>query len=145
LETLTPEKSIQRINNTKQTEEKNMAENIDVLGGTVGKALEKGKMAVGEIMRITLGVASDFMTPEQIEKRKVLGTAPFIELEVGIPDTGAIFTKTFAYYGGNVPPNSIHGKIVSMYGEITEGGDINLITKEVPGRDGAFVVWDLVL
>jgi len=79
-----------------------MAENIDVLGGTVGKALEKGKMAVGEIMRITLGVASDFMTPEQIEKRKVLGTAPFIELEVGIPDTGAIFTKTFAYYGGNV-------------------------------------------
>ena len=121
-------------------------ENIATLGGTVGTSLEKGKMAEGEILRITLGTASDFHTPEQIEARKVLVNAAFIEMEIIEPESRAIFTKTFSYYGDNVPPNSIHGKLVSMYSDrLSEGGKVNLITKEVGHGDNKFVVWDIVM
>lgn len=122
-----------------------MTQNLKTLGGEVAPGLEKGKVAEGEIIRITLGEASDFMTPEQVEARKVLAKAEFIEMELIEPETQTIFQKTFPYYGNKPPANSIHGKIVSMYGELAEDSKVNLMTKEVGRPGNEFVVWDLVI
>ena len=119
-------------------------ENLPSLTGTVADALEKGQIAKGTIIRITLGEATDFMTEEQIVARKVSPAMKFVEMEVAEPETGTIFQKTFRYYEGNVPANSVQGQLISMYGDLKENAEVNLITKQVGRPGNEFVVWDII-
>lgn len=120
-------------------------ENLTTLTGNVADALEKGVIGKGEIMRITLGEAQDFMTEEQVQMRKVSPVMKFVEIEVIEVETSVLFTKSFRYYEGSVPANSVQGQLIRTYGDIQENSVINLMTKEVgkPGRE--YVVWDIVM
>ena len=123
-------------------------ENVKSLSAEITNGLEKGRMAEGQIIRITQGRATDFMNPEQIEKRQVGEDEPFVEIEIGIPESGVLITKNMKDYtrinGGGVPANSTLGKIMAIC-EIKEDGSVPLITREVNGRDGAFVVWEIAI
>ena len=129
--------------NTKST-----TENVEALSGEITNGIEKGLMAQGEILRITQGLATDVMTVEQIEKRQVKEDDPFVEIEVGIPESGVILTKNMKDYtrinGGGVPAASTLGKIMAIC-EVKVGGSIPLMTREVDGRDGKFVVWEIAI
>lgn len=120
-------------------------ENLNSLTGDVAPALEKGKVSVGEIKRITLGEAQDFMNEEQVQQRKVSPIMKFVEMEVIEVESGTIFTKTFRYYEGSIPSNSVQGQLIRTYNELKENSEVNLMTKEV-GRPGSeFVVWDIIM
>ena len=123
-------------------------ENVKSLSAEITNGLEKGQMAEGTIIRITQGKATDFMNPEQIEKRQVGADEPFVEIEIGIPESGVLITKNMKDYtrinGGGVPANSTLGKIMAIC-EIKEDGSVPLMTREVNGRDGAFVVWEIAI
>ena len=127
---------------------KTTTENVEILTGELTNGLEKGLMAQGEILRITQGNATDFMTVEQIEKRQVAIEDLFVEIEVGIPESGAILTKNMKDYtrinDGGVPATSTLGKIMAIC-EVKVGGNIPLMTREVDGRDGKFVVWEIAI
>ena len=129
---------------TNNTEMKNVKE----LTGEISEGLAKGQMAQGIIIRITQGAATDFMSTEQIESRKVHGDEPFVEIEIGIPETGILITKNMKDYtrvnGGTIPANSTLGKIMGIC-EVKEDGTIPMMTKEVNGRDGKFVVWEIAI
>jgi hypothetical protein len=129
--------------NTKTT-----TENVEALTGELTNGLEKGQMANGEILRITQGLATDVMTVEQIEKRQVKEDDPFVEIEVGIPELGVLLTKNMKDYtrinGGGIPAASTLGKIMAIC-EVKVGGSIPLMTREVDGRDGKFVVWEIAI
>lgn len=122
--------------------------NVTSLTGKISEGLEKGQMAQGVIIRITQGVATDFMTSEQIENRKVNAAEPFVEIEIGIPDSGILITKNMKDYtrvnGGSIPANSTLGKIMGIC-EIKEDGSIPMMAKEVNGRDGKFVIWEIAI
>jgi len=124
-------------------------QNVKALTGEITNGLEKGQVASGVIIRITQGMAPDFMSSEQIEKRQVSEDDPFVEIEVGIPDSGVLIKQNMKDYtrinGGNIPANSTLGKIMSIC-EIKEDGSIPLMTREVPGRDNKpFVVWEIAI
>jgi len=127
---------------------KTTTENVEALTGELTNGLEKGLMAQGEILRITQGLATDFMTVEQIEKRQVSAADPFVEIEVGIPELGVILTKNMKDYtrinGGGIPAASTLGKIIAVC-KVKVGGPIPLMTREVDGRDGKFVVWEIAI
>jgi len=129
--------------NTKTT-----TENVEALTGEVTKGLEKGLVAQGGIVRITQGLATDFMTEEQIIKRQVSIDDPFVEIEVGIPESGVLLTKNMKDYtrvnDGGIPAASTLGKIIAIC-EVKVGGSIPLMTREVEGRDGKFVVWEIAI
>jgi len=119
--------------------------NLTSLSGEVADALEKNKIGVGEIIRITQGDAKDFMTEEQVVARKVTPTMQFIEMEIIELDSKTIFIKSFRYYEGAVPANSMQGQIIATYGELEENSEVNLITREAGKPGNTFVVWDLVV
>jgi hypothetical protein len=127
---------------------KTTTENVEALSGEITNGIEKGLMAQGEILRITQGLATDVMTVEQIEKRQVKEDDPFVEIEVGIPESGVILTKNMKDYtrinGGGIPAASTLGKIMAIC-EVKVGGSIPLMTREVDGRDGKFVVWEIAI
>lgn len=127
---------------------KTTTENVEALTGELTNGLEKGLMAQGEILRITQGFAPDFMTPEQIEKRQVKEDDPFVEIEVGIQELGVLLTKNMKDYtrvnGGSIPAASTLGKIMAIC-EVKVGSSIPLMTREVDGRDGKFVVWEIAI
>ena len=127
---------------------KTTTENVQALTGELTNGLEKGLMAQGEILRITQGTAPDFMTVEQIEKRQVSVDDPFVEMEVGIPESGVLLTKNMKDYTrvgtGGIPVASTLGKIMAIC-EVKVGGSIPLMTREVDGRDGKFVVWEIAI
>lgn len=120
-------------------------ENIKALTGSVADAMEKGVIGKGEIVRITLGEAKDFMTDEQVALRKVSPVMKFIEMEVIVVDVGTLFTKTFRYYEGSVPANSVQGQLIRTYGDLEENSEVNLMTKEVGRPGNEFVVWDIIM
>ena len=122
-----------------------MAENLTVLGGDIAPGLKKGTVSTGEIIRMTLGIATDFMTNEQVAARKVRPEMKFVEMEMVEKETGTIFNKTFRYYEGSIPENSVQGQLISTYGDLHENDTINLIAKETGRADNKFVVWDLIL
>jgi hypothetical protein len=123
-------------------------QNVTALTGEITNGLEKGQFTEGTIIRITQGVATDFMTLEQIEKRQVQADEPFVEIEVGIPESGVLITKNMKDYtrvaAGGIPANSTLGKIMAIC-EVKEDGSVPLMTREVNGRDGAFVVWEIAI
>lgn len=127
---------------------KTTTENVEALSGEITNGIEKGLMAQGEILRITQGLATDVMTVEQIEKRQVRVDDPFVEIEVGIPESGVILTKNMKDYtrinDGGIPAASTLGKIMAIC-EVKVGGSIPLMTREVDGRDGKFVVWEIAI
>ena len=129
--------------NTKPT-----TENVEALTGELTNGLEKGQMANGVILRITQGFATDFMTVEQIERRQVKEDDPFVEIEVGIQESDVILTKNMKDYtrinGGGIPVASTLGKIMVIC-EVAVGNSIPLMTREVEGRDGKFVVWEIAI
>jgi len=125
-----------------------MTENIAALTGDLTEGLKKNQMAEGEITRISIGEAKDFMTPEQCEARKVSPVKAFVEMEIVEKESGTIFTKTFPLYVGNVPENSIMGGLIATYGaELKEMGTVNLMTKAIKGKndDREFVVWEIIV
>jgi len=124
-------------------------QNVKALTGEITNGLEKGQMAEGIIIRITQGDATDFMTPEQIEKRQVKADEPFVEIEIGIPESGVLITKNMKDYtrvnGGGVPANSTLGKIMAIC-KIEQDGTVPLMTREIKGRDGnPFVLWEIAI
>jgi hypothetical protein len=128
---------------------KETTQNVKALSGEITNGLEKGQMAEGTIIRITQGVATDFMSLEQIEKRQVHVDEPFVEIEIGIPESGVLITKNMKDYtrvgAGGVPANSTLGQIMAIC-EIKEDGSIPLMTREVKGKDGKpFVVWEIAI
>jgi hypothetical protein len=46
--------------------------------------------------------------------------------------------------GGGIPAASTLGKIMAIC-EVKVGGSIPLMTREVDGRDGKFVVWEIAI
>ena len=128
---------------------KTTTENVKTLTGEITNGLEKGQMAEGVIIRITQGKATDFMNADQIERRQVGADEPFVELEIGIPESGILITKNMKDYtrvnSGGVPANSTLGKIMAIC-EVKLDGSIPLMTREVGGRDGKpFVVWEIAI
>jgi hypothetical protein len=128
---------------------KETTQNVKALTGEITNGLEKGKMAEGTVIRITQGIATDFMTPEQIEKRQVQADEPFVEIEIGVSESGELITKNMKDYtrvgAGGVPANSTLGKIMAVC-DIKEGGIVPMMTREVKGRDNdKFVVWEIAI
>jgi hypothetical protein len=127
---------------------KETTQNVKALTGEIADKLEKGQFTEGTIIRITQGTATDFMSLEQIEKRQVQVDEPFVEIEVGIPESGALITQNMKDYTrvgvGGIPANSTLGKIMAIC-EIKENGSIPLMTREVNGHDGSFVVWEIAI
>ena len=128
---------------------KTTTENVKSLTGEITNGLVKGQMAEGMIIRITQGNATDFMNAEQIERRQVGADEPFVEIEIGIPESGILITKNMKDYtrvgAGGIPANSTLGKIMATC-EVKEDGSIPLMTREVAGRDGKpFVVWEIAI
>ena len=121
-----------------------MTENLKSLTGEVADALQKNVVGTGEIIRITLGNASDFMTEEQVIARKVTPSMKFIEMEIIETETKTIFTKTFRFYEGSIPANSVQGALIATYGELAENSEVNVVTKEVGKPGNEFVVWDII-
>ena len=121
-----------------------MAENVNKKTGKIVEGLKKGQVGGANIIRITDGVAADFMTPEQIVKRQVQSDEPFTEIELVI--NGTILTKTMKDYtrigDGGIPQNSTMGKIMGIC-ELEEDGTVPMISKEIEGRNGRMCVWDI--
>ena len=127
--------------------------NVKSKTGNLTESLKKGETAIGVIIRITDGLASDFMTLEQVEKRMVNADDPFTEIEIGIPQRGVILKPiSFKDYtrlnGGGIPLNSKMGKIMQIC-ELKEDGNIPLIAKEINinknGINDSFVAWNIAL
>ena len=121
-----------------------MVQNVKSKTGKIVEGLKKGQVGEATILRITDGIASNFMTQEQIVKRQVLPDEPFTEIELVI--NGTVLTKTMKDYtrigDGGIPQNSTMGKIMGIC-ELEEDGKIPMITKEIEGRNGRMVVWDI--
>jgi hypothetical protein len=127
--------------------------NVKEKTGTIADPLKKGTMAEGVIIRITDGLASDFMTPNQIEKRQTKIDDPYTEIEIGIPDKGVILKPiTFLDYTrinkGLIPANSRMAQIMGIC-DLKEDGSIPLIVKEINvvrnGNQESFMTWEIAL
>ena len=121
--------------------------NVKSIIGTVTEGIKKGSMAVGQIRCITQGTAADFMTEQQYTKRQCTADEPFVEIEIAVE--GITVTRTMKDYtrvgAGGVPPNSNLGKLLAAY-DLAEDADINMIAKELTGKDGSsFCLWDIVV
>ena len=122
--------------------------NVQAITGELTNGLEKGLMEQGEIVAIRQGYAIDFMTAEQIEKRQVQADEPFVELSVEVSDLEKPLTKNMKDYtrigAGGIPSASTLGKIMAFC-EVKVGGPIPMMTREVDGREGKFVVWEIAI
>jgi len=121
-------------------------ENVSKKTVNITEGLKKGTVATGKIVRVTDGLASDFMTEDQIIRRQVSADDPFTEIEICVE--GTFVTKTMKDYTkigvGLVPAASTMGKIASVC-EIAEDAEIPMITKEIETRNGKLVVWDIAI
>ena len=121
-----------------------MTENVTKKTGKIVEGLKKGQVGEANIIRITDGIATDFMTPEQIVQRQVQEDDPFTEVELVI--NGTILTKTFKDYtrigDGGIPQASTMGRIMGIC-ELEENGTIPMISKEIEGHNGRMCVWDI--
>jgi len=125
--------------------------NAKSLKGEITEGPQKGQMAEGNIVSITQGLASDYMTPEQIERRQVLSDDPFAEIEIAVEGTlQKMNFKDYSMIGaGGIPENSTMGKVMKIC-DIEEGAIIPMIAQEVTGRPDAsgktstFVAWNVV-
>lgn len=124
-----------------------MAENVTSKTVEVGQAIVKGSMAEGQILRVTDGVAEDFMTPEQCASRQCKPDEPYTEIEIVVE--GSIITKTMKDYtrigNGVVSPNTAMGRFCSLY-DMAKDAAVNMIAREIEGKNGSksYVVWDIV-
>ena len=123
------------------------AKNINKKTVEVGQAIEKGTMAVGTVLRVTDGVAKDFMDEAQVIARQCQPDEPYTEIEIVVE--GSVVTKTMKDYtrvgSGVVSPNTAMGKFCSLY-EMAEDAEVNMIAREIDGKNGGskYVVWDIV-
>lgn len=121
--------------------------NVSKVEVTLGERLKVGQMAEGRILRITEGKATDFMSAENVEKRKALPDDPYLEIEIVCEGTvlPAITMKDYTKIGDNgiVPPNSTLGKLSTVC-DLAEDCVVPMVAQEVQGRDGKpFVVWNI--
>lgn len=127
-----------------------MTTNLSGLAGTVGEAVKVGTIVPGTVLSLTSGIALDYMTSEQCAARKTKETTPYINIEVAIGEYG-IKNKSFPNYSNpadaNQPinPNSIHGKIMGTYPELSVDSTVNMIAVGKQTDNGVLVVWDMVL
>ena len=128
-------------------------ENVTEKTGKVIEALKKGEMAEGIIIRITDGIAADFMTEAQVIGRQVLADDPYTEIEIGIPSKGAILKpisfKDYTRIGeGVISANTTMGRIMSTC-ELKIDGKVPMIAREVTvSRNGGFdtfVKWEIAV
>jgi hypothetical protein len=121
--------------------------NVKAKAVEVGQAIVKGSMAVGIVLRVTDGVAEDFMSEAQYIARQCQPNEPYTEVEIAVE--GQFVTKTMKDYtrvgNGVVSPNTAMGKFCSLY-ELAEDAEVNMIAREVEGKNGgkSYVVWDIV-
>lgn len=127
--------------------------NVKSKTGKIADALKKGTMAEGRIIRITDGLATDFMSLEQIEKRQAKTADPYTEIEIGIPSLSTILKPiTFLDYTrinkGVIPANSKMGQIMGVC-ELSEDAKVPLLVKEVNvlrnGNQESFMAWEIAL
>ena len=128
-------------------------ENVQSKTGKILEGIKKGEIAQGIIIRITDGIASDFMTEDQIRNRQVQSDEPFTEVEVGIPEKSTILKpfsfKDYTRIGeGGIPANSTMGKIMGVC-DLEENGKVPLIAREVEttknGSSQKFVTWEIAI
>lgn len=124
------------------------ATSVTGLTGVLTNGLEKGQMAAGEIVEINQGDATTFMNPEQIERRQVRADEPFVGIKVALPDSDKVLTQTMKDYtrigAGGIPANSTLGKIMAIC-TVEVGKTIPLMARDVDGRDGSFVWWEIAI
>jgi len=120
--------------------------------GKIAPALQKGEIAEGIIISIVDGVASDFMSPDQVISRMVKPADPFTQIEIGIPGRGTILKPMsimdYTRIGkGIIPENSKMGKLMTIC-ELKVDGKVPLIVKEVKkernGITQSIVFWDVI-
>lgn len=126
-------------------------ENVKGITGEITEGLQKGQTAEGTITTISQGVASDYMKPEQVERRQVNPDEPFAEIEIAVEGTLPTFNfRDFSRIGaGRIPENSNMGKIMAVC-DIEVDATVSMIAKETSGRPdnngdvSKFVVWNIV-
>jgi hypothetical protein len=128
-------------------------ENVKKKTGKITEGLKKGTVATGVIIRITDGLASDFMTVEQVEKRQTNTNDPYTEIEIGIPDKSIILKPmSFKDYtrinDGGIPLASRMGQIMNIC-ELAEDAEIPLVAREINvmrnGTPEKFVAWEIAV
>lgn len=125
-------------------------EDVTCKTGEIVEGIKKGEMAQGTIIRITDGVAKEFMSEDQVEKRRVHPDDPFTEMEIGIPDRGVILNpisfKDYTRIGtGGIPLNSRMGQIMGVC-DLKVDATLPLIAREVQGRGGGvFTTWEIAI
>lgn len=128
-------------------------ENVTSKTGKILEGVKKGSVAEGIIIRITDGIAKDFMSEDQIKKRQVQNDEPFTEIEIGIPDKSVILKpfsfKDYTRIGeGGIPANSTMGKIMGVC-DLEEDGKVPLIAREIEtirnGTSQKFVAWEIAI
>jgi len=127
-----------------------MAQNLTALSGTVGEAVKVGTIVKGDVISISAGIAADFMTTEQCSARKTSEDTRYINIEIGMGEYG-VKNKSFPDYSNPdnpaqpINPNSIHGKVMATYPNLTIEGTVNMIAIGKNTPNGVLVVWDMVL
>ena len=127
-----------------------MAENIVGLTGVVGEAAKVGTIIKGTVVSIASGIARDFMTLEQCEARKTPQDTNYLNIEIALGEYG-IKNKSFPDYSNHddpkqaINPNSIHGKVITTYPDLTKDSEVNMIAIGKTTANGVLVVWDMVL
>lgn len=126
-----------------------MSQNVTGISGTVAEQPPAGKICKGTIITIAKGRADEFMTPEQCVNRKTLPDTPFIQVEIGIAEYGAITTISFRDYAGEdgtnvISPNTMHGQIIGTYEILNVDEEVNMIAQKRETQNGSMVVWKLV-
>lgn len=127
-----------------------MAENIPSLIGTVGEQATPGTIVEGTIVSIAKGKALDFMTAAQCAARKTDENTRYINLEIAMGEYG-LKDKSFPDYSNPddaempINPNSIHGKVIATYPELSVEDTVNMIAAKKVTENGSLIVWDMVL
>lgn len=126
-----------------------MSENVQGISGTVAEQPPAGKICKGTIVTIAKGRADEFMTQDQCANRKTLPDTPFIQVEIGITEYGAITTISFRDYSGVdgtnvISPNTMQGQILSTYNVLSVDEEVNMIAQKRETQNGSMVVWKLV-
>lgn len=126
-----------------------MSENVQGISGTVAEQPPAGKICKGTIITIAKGRADEFMTPDQCNNRKTPVDTPFIQIEIGIEEYGAITTISFRDYSGAdgtgmISPNTTQGQLYNTYEVISVDESVNMIANKRETQNGSMIVWKVV-
>lgn len=119
---------------------------VKAIKADIAKAPKKGEIAEGTITEISTGLAEDFMTPEQIDKRMCNPEDPYVEVKISVE--GTTVTQTYKDYTaigeGLVSPNTDLGRLLSVTDLETES-KLSMIATSYEKGERSIIVWNPVL